>query len=176
MTDKDVPKTISRLFGLGRNLRARLPKSLSGKPAAAGWQPQAVKVALLLGLSLLLALLLSPRISEPLRKYRVGDVAQENVKAIGDLLVEDVETTAKKQQELMTQVPPVFDLQEQQGEQVQQRLQKAMEYMRRVSQEAAAQLQPPACGKSAGKAVVPYKVFLEHKSEFDRLLDRKSVV
>jgi putative nucleotidyltransferase with HDIG domain len=45
-----------------------------------------------------------------------------------------------------------------------------MEYMRRVSQEAAAQLQPPAGGKSAGKAVVPYKVFLEHKSEFDRLL------
>ena len=93
---------------------------------------------MLLVLSLLLALILSPRISEPQRQYLVGDVARENVKAIGEFLVEDVETTAKKQQELLTQVPPVFDLQEQLGEEVQQRLQKAMDYMRRISQEAVA--------------------------------------
>ena len=79
---------------------------------------------------------MSPRISEPQRHYRVGDVARESVKAIGEFLVEDVETTAKKRQELMTQVPPVFDLQEQLGDEVQQRLQKSMDYMRRVSQEA----------------------------------------
>ena len=173
MPEKDVPKSISRIFGMGRSLRARLPKSLSRKVVPSPWQERGARVAVLLVLSLLLALILSPRISEPQRKYPVGDVARENVKAIGEFLVEDVETTGKKQQELLTQVPPVFDLQEQLGEEVQQRLQKAMDYMRRISQEAVAPLQEGRAGAAAkGKAkpAVPYKVLLDHKPEFDRIL------
>ena len=166
MTEKDVPKTISRIFGLGRNLRAKLPKALSKKSLLSPGQERTTKIALLVGLSLLLALILSPHISEPLGKYRVGDVARENVKATGEFLVEDVETTAKKRQELMTQIPPVFDLQEQLGDQVQQRLQKAMDFMRRISQEAVL----PREGKSNGKPHVPYKYLLEHKPEFDQIL------
>ena len=169
MPEKDVPKTISRIFGMGRSLRARLPKSLSRKVVLSPWQDQGARIAVLLVLSLLLALILSPRISEPQRHYQVGDVARENVKAIGEFLVEDVETSGKKQQELMTQVPPVFDLQEQLGEEAQQRLQKAMDYMRRVSQEAA--VPPPAKRTGAvAKPAVPYKLLLDHKPEFDRLL------
>ncbi|HZK14231.1 MAG TPA: hypothetical protein VFC55_06915, partial [Desulfobaccales bacterium] len=152
MPEKDVPKSISRIFGMGRSLRARLPKSLSRKVVPSPWQERGARVAVLLALSLLLALILSPRISEPQRKYSVGDVVRENVKAIGEFLVEDVETTGKKQQELLTLVPPVFDLQEQLGEEVQQRLQKAMDYMRRISQEAGA---PPQPGQA--KSAVPYK-------------------
>jgi len=173
MPEKDVPKGISRIFGMGRSLRARLPKSLSRKVVLSPWQDRGARVALLLALSLLLALILSPRISEPQRRYPVGDVARENVKAIGEFLVEDVETTGKKQQELMTQVPPVFDLQEQLGEEVQQRLQKAMDYMRRISQEAVA---PPPAGRAGAaakgnpKPPAPYKVLLDHKPEFDRIL------
>jgi len=86
MTEKDVPKTISRIFGLGRNLRAKLPKSLSKKSLLPPWQERSTKIALLIGLSLLLALILSPRISQPHGKYRVGDVARENVKATGEFL------------------------------------------------------------------------------------------
>jgi cyclic-di-AMP phosphodiesterase PgpH len=173
MPEKDVPKSISRIFGMGRSLRARLPKSLSRKFVLSPGQDWGVRVALLLGLSLMLALILSPRISEPQRHYQVGDVARENVKAIGEFLVEDVETTAKKKRELMTEVPPVFDLQEQMGDEVQQRLSKAMDYMRRVSQEAAAPSQGGQAGAAAmgkTKAAVPYKVLLEHKAEFDRIL------
>ena len=173
MPEKDVPKSISRIFGMGRSLRARLPKSLSRKGVPSPWQERGARVAVLLALSLLLALILSPRISEPQRKYPVGDVARENVKAIGEFLVEDVETTGKKQQELLTQVPPVFDLQEQLGEEVQQRLQKAMDYMRRISQEAVAPPQEGRAGAAAkgkAKSAVPYKVLLDHKPEFDRIL------
>jgi len=173
MPDKDVPKSISRIFGMGRSLRARLPKALSRKITPPSWQERGARVALLLVLSLLLALILSPRISEPQRKYQVGDVARENVKAIGEFLVEDVETTGKKQQELLTQVPPVFDLQEQLGEEVQQRLQKAMDYMRRVSQEAVVPLHPGRGGAAArgpAKTAAPYKLLLENKPEFDRIL------
>ncbi len=172
MSEKDVPNTISRLFGLGRNLRARLPKSFSRKTALSPSQEQAAKVALLLALCLLLALILSPHIMEPLRKYRVGDVAQENVKATGEFLVEDVETTAKKQQELMTEIPPVFDLQEQMADQVQQRLQKAMDYMQRVIQDAKAP--PPGTPANARRPNLSpgalYKILLDHKPDFDRIL------
>jgi cyclic-di-AMP phosphodiesterase PgpH len=173
MPDKDVPNGISRIFGMGRSLRAKLPKALSRKVAPAPWQERGARVALLLVLSLLLALILSPRISEPQRKYKVGDVVRENVKAIGEFLVEDVETTGKKQQELLTQVPPVFDLQEQLGEEVQQRLQKAMDYMRRISQEAVTPLPQDRAGAAArgpAKTAVPYKVLVEQKPEFDRIL------
>ncbi len=167
MPEKDVPKTISLIFGLGRNLRARLPKSLSGKNLLSPTQERSAKIAVLIVLSLLLALLLAPRITEPVGNYREGDVARENVKATGEFLVEDVQTMAKKQQELMTQMPPVFDLQEELGDQVQQRLQKAMDFMRRISQEAAP---PPKEGLAHSKPAVPYKVFLEHKPEFDSIL------
>ncbi|MDO9533095.1 MAG: HDIG domain-containing protein [Deltaproteobacteria bacterium] len=173
MPEKDVPNAISRIFGMGRSLRARLPKSLSRKGVPSPWQERGARVALLLVLSLLLALILSPRISEPQRKYKEGDVVRENVKAIGEFLVEDVETTGKKQQELLTLVPPVFDLQEQLGEEVQQRLQKAMDYMRRISQEAVAPPQPGQAGAAAkgqAKSAVPYKILLDHKPEFDRIL------
>ena len=173
MPEKDVPKGISRIFGMGRSLRSRLPKSLSRKAVLSPWQERGARVAVLLALSLLLALILSPRISEPQRKYSVGDVVRENVKAIGEFLVEDVETTGKKQQELLTLVPPVFDLQEQLGEEVQQRLQKAMDYMRRISQETVAPLQQGRAGAAAkgqAKPAAPYKVLLDHKPEFDRIL------
>jgi cyclic-di-AMP phosphodiesterase PgpH len=167
MPEKDIQTTISHIFGLGRNLRAKLPKSLSGKGLLSPGQEQGAKIAVLIVLSLLLALILAPRITEPMGKYREGDVARENVKATGEFLVEDVQTMAKKRQELMTQMPPVFDLQEQFGDQVQQRLQKAMDFMRRISQEA---VPPPKVGQPQSKPPVPYKVLLEHKPEFDNIL------
>ncbi|HZE22169.1 MAG TPA: hypothetical protein VE082_08955, partial [Desulfobaccales bacterium] len=146
MPEKDEPKGISRFLDLGRKQRGKISKSMSRKINLSPRQERIAKVGLLFSLSLLLALILSPRISEPMRKYRVGDIAQENVKAIGEFLVEDVETTARKQQELIRRMPPVFDLQSQLGDQVQQRFQKAMAYMREVSQEAVAppETSPPA--------------------------------
>jgi len=99
MPEKDVPKTISRIFGMGRSLRARLPKSLSRKSRAAPWQDWGARLALLLALSLFAG----PGCCRPGSRSAAplpgGDVAQENVKAIGGFLVEDVETTGKKQQD-----------------------------------------------------------------------------
>jgi putative nucleotidyltransferase with HDIG domain len=167
MSEKDAPKSISHIFGLGRNLRAKLPKSMSGKGPLTPWEDRAAKIAVLLALSLLLALLLAPRLSEPLSTYKVGDVAREDVRATGNFLVEDVKTMAKKRQELVKQMPPVFDLQEELGDRVQQRVQKAMDYMRGISLEAA---QPSSPDHPNAKPVVPYKVLLAHKPEFDKVL------
>jgi len=58
--------------------------------------------------------ILSPRVSETQRKYQVGDVARENVKAIGEFLVEDVETRQEAARAADAGAP-VFDLQEQLG-------------------------------------------------------------
>ena len=60
MTEKDVPKAISRIYGLGRNLCAKLPKSFHRKTALSPGQDLGAKLMLLLGLSLLLALILAP--------------------------------------------------------------------------------------------------------------------
>lgn len=171
MPDKETPSPkIRHLFGLER-LRARLPRTLSRKPAAPPLDERFAKLCLLLFLSLTLALILSPRTQTPSRHYKVGDIARENVKATGTFLVEDVETTAKRQKERLAQTPPVFDLEEQISTKVQQRLQKAMEYMRGVSQESrqAASAGRPAPGRKT-RSRLPYKVLLEHKPEFDRLL------
>ena len=172
MPEKEPPDKISRIFGLGR-IRQRLPLALSHKDLAWFRQDKTVKILLLLSLSLCLTLILAPKTTMPLRKYKVGEVARENAKAIGDLLVEDVETTANKQRELMAQTPPVFDLQEEMADKVLQRLQKAMDLMRRTNQEAlqsAQEAQSASRGKSRRRPAVPYKVLLEHKPEFDKLL------
>ena len=169
MNDKEPGGKIRHIFGLER-LRSRLPRSLS-KLAPPTWDERLTKLGLLLVLSLGLAFLLAPRTSTTSRHYHVGDIARENVKATGEFLVEDVQTTAQRQKELLAQTPPVFDLEEQMADKVQQRLQKAMDYMRRLSQENAATAGRPTAGaKARPKPAGPHKMFLEHKAEFDKLL------
>ena len=168
MPDKEPAKKVSRIFGLGRTLKNRLPRSLTRKNAPPFGHQNLWRLALLLGTSLLLALVLSPRTFESLGKYRVGDVARENVKATGDFLVEDVETMAKKQREMTGQMPPVFDLEEQMAQKVQQRLQQAIDFMRRVAQEPPKAFPEPQ--KTRRKGPVPYRALLKHKPEFDSVL------
>jgi cyclic-di-AMP phosphodiesterase PgpH len=170
VADKEQPTAkIRHIFGLER-LRARLPRSLSKKLSTPA-HDRLAKLGLLLVLSLGLAFILAPKTSTTSRHYNVGDIARENVKATGEFLVEDVETTALRKKELLATMPPVFDLEEQMADKVQQRVQKAMDYMRRLSQEFAATAGPPAVkGKGKSKPISNYKRLLEHKPEFDRLL------
>jgi putative nucleotidyltransferase with HDIG domain len=170
MPEKEPADKISRIFGLGR-LRQKLPLGLSRKKFP--WPPQgrAAKIILLLALSLCLSFILAPKTTMPLRKYQVGEVARENVKAIGDILVEDLETTAQKQRELLALTPPVFDLQEEMANQVLARLQKALDFMRRTNQDLRQSLQGARAGaKPARKGAVSYRALMEHKAEFDKLL------
>ena len=167
--DKEPTAKIWHIFGLER-LRARWPRSLSRKPAAPPRDERVSKLCLLLALSLGLAFILSPRTPATSRHYRVGDISRESVKATGEFLVEDEGTKAQRQEEFLAQSPPVFDLEEQMADKVQQRLQKAMDYMRRLAQENPRDtLKGVRPGRKAS-ANVPYKALLEHKPEFDRLL------
>jgi hypothetical protein len=170
MPDKARTAKIRHLFSLER-LRARLPRSLVQGLSSITNNERLAKLGLLLILSLGLAFLLAPQTPTTSRRYQVGDIARENVKATVGFLVEDVETTAQRQKEILAQTPQVFDLEEQMAGKVQERLQKAMDYMRRLSQEDAGSGEPAAAkARDKSKTLSPYKKLLEHKSEFDRVL------
>ena len=161
MPEKEPPDKISRIFGLGRTFRSRLSRSLSRKTLAAAKHDKIYRVILLVGVSLLLALILTPWSHKPLRHYRVGDIARRDLKAVGDFLVEDVETAAQRQQELLAQTPTVYDLDEQVGVKAQERLSKSMDFMRRQMQES-----PQAPAGLGGRT----KDLLAQKPELERIL------
>jgi putative nucleotidyltransferase with HDIG domain len=172
MAEKEPPSKIRRIFGQGRWSSFRL-RSLGRKSPADGRAERLRKILLLLGLSFAITLILTPRGQTPIRQYRVGDVAQENIKATGTFLVEDVLTTAQRQREAVAQIPPVFDLDEQATAGSQERLRQALDFIRRKQQEFSGN---PALeeGRNLRKDppafAVVYKALLEQKPEFDRLL------
>jgi putative nucleotidyltransferase with HDIG domain len=168
MPDKE-PDKISRMFGLGSRWRSR-GRAAARKPRTVR-QENLIKISLLLALSLILAAILTPWSPKSFRTYQVGDIAQENIKAAGDFLVEDGESTAQRRRELLAQVHPVFDLDDQVGEKAKERLLAGMDFMRRKFQE----LSQPAAFPGGASSVKPkfsiiYKALGEYKPEFDRLL------
>ncbi|MDD2902446.1 MAG: HDIG domain-containing protein [Syntrophales bacterium] len=174
MPEKEPQEKIRRIFGLGR-LSSMLPRSLSRKSLSVSRHERLLKILLLLGLSLAVTLTLTPRGQRPLRQYKVGDIAEENIKALGTFLVEDVEITAQRKRELLAQIPPVFDLDEEAAAKAHERLRQALEFLRRnyqeLSQQKAAGEKPNAKNKTAHpRFPAIYKVLLEKKPEFDRIL------
>jgi len=174
MPEKESQEKISRIFGLGR-LGSLLPRALARNSLFSGRYERLWKILLLLGLSLAITVILTPKGQRPLRQYKVGEIAQENVKALGTFLVEDVEITAQRKRELLAQVPPVFDLDEEAAAKAHERLRQALEFMRRHYQELT---QPKVSGDEQNPNIkhaplrfsAVYKRLLENKPEFERLL------
>ncbi len=137
MAEKEASGKISRLYGLGRSLRSKWERLVSPKSRSSRRYDRAGKITLLLGLSLAITLILAPHPQRPLKKFKVGDIAREDVKAIKDFLVEDVETTAKRKKEILAEVPPVYDLDEQAAIRIQERLHSALKSMRLEYQKLA---------------------------------------
>jgi len=132
------------------------------------------KVLFLAGFSFLAALMVFPRPQTSHLHYQVGDIAERDIKASADFLVLDQESTAKRQQEQAEDSPLVFDLDERIGPETNARLHQAFEFMRQVIQENQSS-QVGSAQSQAGTASKPpfsrlYKILLEKKPEFDRLL------
>ncbi len=70
------------------------------------FQRWAIALILSLGLSILLA----PRLYDSRPEYRHGMIAQENIKADRDFLVEDINSTRQKRSEASSNVRAVYDL------------------------------------------------------------------
>ncbi|MFW6126951.1 MAG: HD family phosphohydrolase [Thermodesulfobacteriota bacterium] len=182
MPDKELPQRASRVMDWWNQLIARLGWTRSRKAAWSSKHEQSGKILLLLVLSLAIAVLLAPHPRKPLGQYKVGAIAQENIRAVGDFLVEDVETTQKRQREILAALPPVFDLDEQVVQKLQTRLHRGLEYMRQVSQKTTQELikaQQNQANKEnqENKRAVPqpgfaeiYPELLEKKPEFEEIL------
>jgi cyclic-di-AMP phosphodiesterase PgpH len=184
MTDKKTNDKPRKL--LERNHIQRLWHTFNpSKPALEpGLHERWYKIALLVGFSLLAALMVFPRPQTPHFDYQVGDIAELDIKASADFLVEDQESTAKRQQEYLEESPLIFDLDERIGPEINARLHQAFEFMRQTIQEAQRpptitppESQPSASGAPVareGELKLPFsklhKVLLDKKPEFDRMM------
>lgn len=148
----------------------------AGKRAAAGAAGQGkwFRIFLLVVFSLLAAIIVYPRSQVSYPDYRVNDIAQANIKATADFLVEDQESTAKRQQECITESPLVYDLDERVGAEINARLHDAFEFMRQARQEALQEATSHRGGPGAAITSPPfsqvYKIILDKKPEFERRL------
>jgi hypothetical protein len=70
------------------------------------------KWLLLAALSIAISALVSPSFIVENPQYQLGDIADRNVKAKHDFLIQDEEATAKKREEAIRQSPIVYDLDE----------------------------------------------------------------
>jgi len=81
-----------------------------GQSAADIWfRSETQRWYILLGLSAIISILLFPSILTPPKAYRLGDVADRDIKASRDFLVENNELTEKNRQEAVRSVSPVYD-------------------------------------------------------------------
>ncbi len=118
--------------------KKELEKSKAKKKNAGWWNPlwcsveQRIcnKALLLLGLSLAIALLVTPTFTISSHQHQLGEIADQNIKATQDLLIEDEPATQKKRKEAANQSPMVYDLDQRVAEQSIQRLESAFEAMR----------------------------------------------
>jgi len=175
MPDNSSSPKSDKLLGLRRLFRQWRDLVPGKKSARAKNHELYGKILLLLGFSLTAALILYPRPQEKVLPYQVGDIAAHDVKATQDLLIEDDESTAKRRQELLDEVPLIYDFDERIGEDIRTRLHQAFETMQLTIREARS---PEAAAETRGKKARPpastfnrlYKTLQDKKTDFERLL------
>lgn len=122
-------------------------RDVNGRPSLLGirsdWaNPQTIRWYLLIGLSLLVSILLFPNILTPQAEYKIGDVADRDIKAAREFLVENKELTEKDRVEAARSVPPVYDF-DPSGRDVISRVQEAFQQVREYLEEYGFQMPGP---------------------------------
>ncbi len=139
------------------------------------------KLLILTGFSLIVSLLITPSFLVETPFYQLGDIANRNIKAKRDFLVEDREATLKKREEAARQAPVVYDLDESVSQRSQERLEAAFQAMRDRAQglsptfeNQSGQLAAPSPSGSPQQAGPDASDlagrFFENKKEFEALL------
>ncbi len=88
------------------------------------------RAVILIVLSLVISILLTPSFSSDIPGFQLGDIADHNIKASRDFTTIDEEATARARDEAVLNSPVVYDLDENVGRQVLERLATAFETMR----------------------------------------------
>ena len=111
------------------------------------------KWLLLAILSAVIAILVSPSFIVENPRYRLGDIADRNVKAKHDLLIEDEEATAKKREEAMRLSPIVYDFNETLTRDLLDKLEASFKAMREPQGSPESETLPAAPGRQPLKRI-----------------------
>jgi putative nucleotidyltransferase with HDIG domain len=129
-------KKARQRMAAGRKAALSLERRNGADPTAAAAPPVWPRFVILLGFSLLLALLTTPyHLILPVH-YQVGDVAERNIRAVRDFLVTDEAATEERRREAAVSSLAVYDLDEEPTQHLRQRLGSAFALMRPVLLEA----------------------------------------
>ena len=108
--DKSKLKSLNRRKASGKRERKTSSSGRKGREDAPIWfRPEAKRWYILLSLSMIISILLFPSILTPPKAYKLGDVADRDIKASREFLVENSELTEKDRQEAVRAVLSVYD-------------------------------------------------------------------
>ncbi len=103
-------KTLHQKKNAGRREKEPSARSKSGRSdRTPRFRDDAKKWCIFIGLSLIFSILLFPSILTPTKTYHLGDVADRDMKASREFLVENNELTKKNRLEAVRAVLPVYD-------------------------------------------------------------------
>ncbi|MGA2732718.1 MAG: HDIG domain-containing metalloprotein [Syntrophobacteraceae bacterium] len=108
---------------------------------------------LLAGLSLVIAALVSPSFIVENPRYRLGEIADRNIKAQHDFLIEDEEATAKKREETIRQSPIVYDFDQRIARNLLDKLEGSFKVMREAQASLESEPLPAASGRKPFKLI-----------------------
>ena len=111
------------------------------------------KWLLLASLSVVIATLVSPSFIVENPRYRLGEIADRNIKARHDFLIEDEEATAKKREEAIRQSPIVYDFDERITRNLIDKLEGSFKAMREAQASLESESLPAASGQQPLKSI-----------------------
>jgi putative nucleotidyltransferase with HDIG domain len=124
-----------------------------------------LRLILLLGTTLLIAVLLFPTLVMTMPRYQIGDVVQKDIKSPKDFLIEDEEATQRKRRETAESILTIYDFDDTLASKLGARIRRAFDHMRALP--AAANL--GAIEKDAGKAN-GHDLIWKEKQAFEEML------
>ncbi len=108
-----------------------LKRSLSARKTPSIMSDSMIQWGVVIGLLISLTFLLIPRGTLPSKQHNAGDIVPRDIKAANDMLVEDVESTAKIKEKAAETVREVFDLDPKLSDAIAKRLTAEFEKVRK---------------------------------------------
>jgi putative nucleotidyltransferase with HDIG domain len=143
---------LSGLISLSKREREGLSRGARVKGQPSFWsRTEAQRWYVILGLSAIITILLFPSILTPPKTYKLGDVADRDIKASREFLVEDAELTEKNREDSVKTVLPVYDF-DPSGAKVVSKVKKAFESGRELLAESLSADYTPEKPSIDGKA------------------------
>ena len=126
------------MVGSGRKRSAAVYQHPDARRVALSSLPAFYRVILLVATCLLIAYLIAPGRPSPMPAYQIGDIADQNIRATEDVLVEDTASTAAKKLESEERSPAVYDFDAHAAQEAGQRLTAVFSEWRKLAEDPAA--------------------------------------